>query len=543
MASGVILPLLVCFACGAGANGGATSRVLTEQVAELKQLVDSQQQRIRALSESADAPSLYGSPRDYTEEEKLGGALTHIWLVVCGALVVMTHMGFAMLHAGLCRMKNAQTVMINSLMSVCVATLAWWIFGFTFAFGLDSYDADGYKKNTFAGGFESSFGLGFMSTRDDGQQDPRFDMHTGSSPMALWFFQWALCTVAVHIASAGVAERANPFAYAIYAFVLALVIYPILAAWTWGKGWLSGPDVGTSFFDFAGGGVIHMTGGLGALVGAAIIKPRTGRWEDQETAGQRIKEYQVLFDPHSMPLVVLGTMVIWFGMYGLHCGATLSMNSIEKGYLAAYVAMNTSISAAAGGLTVFFIRLAMTKKFEITYMCNGILGGLAGIAAGCGNVESGTAFLIGIVSGLCFLGASYLLKVVKVDDPTDSFAVHGACGAWGLLAAGLFDWGKGFDFIGAWAGFKCVADSDGNCKTGMGGSLFGMNVLEILMVALWVVVLSLIVLFPLKLLNLLRADAPENEKLGIDDEKHVPKQPYNYEEGDKLAKPLKEDQI
>merc|ERR1719282_1200837 len=385
-------------------------------------------------------------------------------------------MGFAMLQSGFCRMRNAQTVLLNNLMTICVGTLAWWVFGFTFAFGQDSYDSDGYKKNGFAGGFESAFGLGFMSTRDDGQQEPRYDASTSSSPMALWFFQWALCSVTVAIANAGVAERANPWIYAIYTFCLAAFIYPIVVAWTWGKGWLYGPDLDAPFMDRGGGGIIHVTGGIAALVGAFVIGPRTDKWTQQETAGKRINEYEPNFDPHSVPLLVLGTIIIWFGMYGLNSGATLTMNSAEKGFLAGQIAMNTTISAGTGGLVVYLIRLATTKKHDVPYLCKGVLGGLVAIAAPCSNIESGSAFAVGILSGFVFLGASNLLKVAKVDDPVDAFAVHGACGIWGVLAAGLFDWGKGFDYASAWSGFKCIKDGDA-CKDGIGGSLFLSNLL------------------------------------------------------------------
>jgi len=286
--------------------------------------------------------------------------------------------------------------------------------------------------------------------------------------------------------------------------------------------------------DRAGGAIIHMTGGLAALVGAFVIGPRTNRWNEQESAGQRIKEYEKNFDPHSVPLLVLGTFIIWFGMYGLNCGSTLMMNSAEKGFLAAQIAMNTTISAAFGGLVVYLIRLALTKKHDVPYLCNGILAGLVAIAAPCSNVEYGSACAIGIISGFIYLGVSAFMKSSKIDDPVDAFAVHGACGIWGVLAAGLFDWGKGFDYISAWSGFKCFGDG-GDCKGGIGGFLFLRNITEIISIMGWVFILSLLILFPLKLLGILRCKE-EGEEDGTDKALHYPKQAYNYEEEKEAVK-------
>merc|ERR1719454_298496 len=113
--------------------------------------------------------------------------------------------------------------------------------------------------------------------------------------------------------------------------------------------------------------------------------------------------------------------------------------------MAAQVAMNTTIAGATGGLVVFTLRLAMLRKYDIGGFCNGILAGLVSITAGCGNVEVGPAFVIAVIGGLLYQGASVLLRKIKVDDPIDAFPVHGACGAWGTIAAALFDWGEGFD--------------------------------------------------------------------------------------------------
>merc|ERR1719453_325351 len=164
--------------------------------------------------------------------------------------------------------------------------------------------------------------------------------------------------------------------------------------------------------DFAGSGIVHMTGGVGALIGAIAAGPRKGRFDDPDSDE---------FYAHSVPLVVLGTFILWFGWYGFNCGSTLGLSDATTGALAAQVAMNTTLAAATGGLSVFIVRFALTKKYDVTGFCSGILAGLVSITAPCGNVESGSAFGIGLIGGVIFVLTSKLLKKLKIDDPLDAF--------------------------------------------------------------------------------------------------------------------------
>merc|ERR1712048_993822 len=169
--------------------------------------------------------------------------------------------------------------------------------------------------------------------------------------------------------------------------------------------------------DFAGSGVVHMTGGVGALMGATIVGPRDGRWDPTRASE---------FDPHSLPLIVIGTFILWFGWYGFNCGSTLSMHTKATGAQAAHVAMNTTIAAAVGGLAVLVIRAVMWKKttgkikYDLGGMCNGILAGLVAITAGCATVETGSALVIGIIGAFCYSGVSSLMQKVGIDDPLDA---------------------------------------------------------------------------------------------------------------------------
>eukprot|EP00930_Biecheleria_cincta_P009284 TRINITY_DN1109_c0_g1_i1.p1 TRINITY_DN1109_c0_g1~~TRINITY_DN1109_c0_g1_i1.p1 ORF type:complete len:544 (-),score=95.97 TRINITY_DN1109_c0_g1_i1:392-2023(-) len=442
--------------------------------------------------------------RAFTDIENLQQALDHTWFILCGAMVMFMQAGFAMVESGCCRAKNVQNILLKNLTDVCVGTLGWWMSGWAFAYGGPM--VDGYLENGFIG-TDQFFGAGFMSTPKAGMIEP-----TGA--IKSWFFQWAFCGAAATIVSGGVAERVNFPGYCIFSFVMTAFIYPVCVAWTWGYGFLAKDISDVGYMDFAGSGVVHMTGGVGALVGAIIAGPRMGRFDNPDA-----------FNPHSLPLIVLGTFILWFGWYGFNCGSTLGMTTAAKGMMAAQVAMNTTIAGATGGLTVFTLRLALLKKYDIGGFCNGILAGLVSITAPCGNVEVGPAFVIALIGGFLYQGASALLRKVKVDDPIDAFAVHGVCGAWGTLAAALFDWGDGFDLYHGWSGFACAQDASGVCLKGAWGGGMAANVVEVLAIASWVAAWSTIIFLPLRLANFLRAsDSVQQE--GFDAAKHSPSKAY-----------------
>jgi Amt family ammonium transporter len=274
-------------------------------------------------------------------------------------------------------------------------------------------------------------------------------------------------------------------------------------------------DVG--YMDFAGSGVVHMAGGVAALVGAIISGPRAGRFE----AGRADE-----FDPHSLPLIVLGTMILWFGWYGFNCGSTLEMHDASTGMMAAQVAMNTTIAAATGGLTVFIIRLNRLHKYDIGGFCNGILAGLVSITAGCGNVTCISAFVIAVLGGMLYDGASNLMKTLKIDDPIDAFAVHGACGAWGTLMCAMLDWGLNTNTYHGWDGFTCKKAADGSClEKNVRGQGIAANIVEVLAIAIWVAAWSTVIFLPLRLSGMLRAtDGVQLQ--GMDQAKHSPSKAY-----------------
>jgi len=342
----------------------------------------------------------------------------------------------------------------------------------------------------------------------------------GGGQAYMWFFQWAFCTAAASIVSGGIAERVKFPGYMLFSFLMSSFIYPVVVCSTWGYGWLEtfkrdkdgNPIAG--YIDFAGSGVVHLCGGIGALAGAIVVGKRKGRFEPDK---------EVEFAPHSQPLIVLGTFILWFGWCGFNSGSTLGLSDSGTALVAAHVMMNTTLSAATGGLAVFILTFALTRKYDCAALCNGILAGLVSITAGCSNVESGSAVVIGALGAIVFTASSMLVKKVKVDDPVDAFSVHGACGIWGCLAAALFDFGHGMEKHHGWGGFSATSwTEDGETKYMSTSDALAANVCEFLFVIAWSGGLCLILFGALRAAKLLRI-SEEEEEAGMDGECASPK--------------------
>ncbi|CAE7943691.1 AMT1-1 [Symbiodinium sp. KB8] len=447
---------------------------------------------------------------DVSRRLQTSGWVTRTEFNTAVAALQSTDYRFAMLETGSCRVKNASNVLMKNLVNVCIGTLGWWVFGWAFAYGSQGTPANGFI------GTDGFFGIGFYTIdATTGVISPlaSCDADGCQSTMLSWFFQWAFCTAGATIVSGGVAERVKSPTYALYAFFMASFIYPIIVAWSWGGGFLA-TITSVGYMDFAGSGVVHLTGGVSALAGTVVLGPRKGRFDNPEE-----------FECHNLPLVVLGTFALWFGWYGFNPGSTLGMHDGATGALAAQVAMNTTLAAATGGITVFLLRYLITKKYDVGGLCNGILAGLVSITAGCGNVECGSAFAIGLVGAFVYQGSSMLLQKLKIDDPVDASPVHGFCGIWGVLAAGFLDWGKGIDQYHGWSGWGCVTEGTA-CKTGLGGDAIGAQFALIAMVILWSGSLSTIAFLILKLTGLLRI-SEDVEAVGIDEKSHSPPKAYS----------------
>merc|ERR1712014_422530 len=229
--------------------------------------------------------------------------------------------------------------------------------------------------------------------------------------------------------------------------------------------------------DFAGSGIVHMVGGVGALCGAVVVGPRLGRFDDSVD--------QDRFAPHNIPFTVLGTFCLWFGWYGFNPGSTLAMHDQDTAFQAGLVAVNTTLAPCAAGLIVFALRARVVepRALDVCGFCNGILAGLVSITAPCAVVKSFESIIIGLMGGVVYTAVSALMKKLRVDDVVDAVAVHGACGFWGIMAIGLF----------------------GSPDIGMGGNgvLYGgdqlwTQLIAAVLIIVWTASLSLMVFVPLR---------------------------------------------
>jgi Amt family ammonium transporter len=236
---------------------------------------------------------------------------------------------------------------------------------------------------------------------------------------------------AATIPTGAMAERFKFSAFVAYGFMMCGILYPLYANWVWGGGWLSA--LGTNFglghghVDFAGSSVVHMTGGVAALAGALVLGPRIGKFNKDGSPNP--------IPGHHIPMAIVGTLILAFGWFGFNTGSTLAASDLRIGV----VAVNTMLASAAGGFFAMTVMWFKYGKPDLTMSANGLLAGLVGITAPCAFVSPGCAVLIGGLSGaLCCGSIFFVERTLKIDDPVGAISVHGVCGAWGVLALGLF---------------------------------------------------------------------------------------------------------
>ncbi len=334
--------------------------------------------------------------------------LNYVWTLVAACLVFFMQAGFAMVESGFTRAKSAVNIMMKNLMDFSMGSIAFWAIGFGIMFGTSStgwFGTDGF----FLSGWEGP----------DGDQ----------WVLAFWMFQCVFAATAATIVSGAVAERTKFTGYLIYSVVLCAFIYPIFGSWAWGSllngnGWLEG----MGFIDFAGSTVVHSIGGWAALAGAIVLGPRIGKYG---------KNGEVRAIPgHNIPMAAIGVFILWLGWFGFNPGSTTTGDSSI-----AMIFVTTNLSAAAGSIFAMFTSWIMFKKPDIGMSLNGALAGLVGITAGCANVSPGSAIIIGAISGVLVVLSVVTIDKMHIDDPVGAVSVHGVCGAWGTLAAGLFNMG------------------------------------------------------------------------------------------------------
>ena len=324
-----------------------------------------------------------------------------IWFLIGAALVFWMQAGFAMVETGFTRAKNAGNIIMKNLMDFCIGTVMFILIGFSLLLGEDF--------------------LGFIGK-------PGFDIFTSYSnfDFSNFVFNLVFCATTATIVSGAMAERTKFLSYCIYSAVISALIYPIEAHWIWGGGWLA--QLG--FHDFAGSCAIHMVGGISALIGAAMLGPRIGKFTKDKSG--KITKVNA-FPGHNLPIGALGVFILWFGWYGFNGAAC------KTGDQLASVFLTTTVAPAVATVVCMIFTWIKYGKPDVSMCLNASLAGLVAITAPCDVTDCLGAIIIGFVSGLLVCFGVWLLDYkLHVDDPVGAVAVHMMNGIWGTIAVGLF---------------------------------------------------------------------------------------------------------
>jgi ammonium transporter, Amt family len=333
-------------------------------------------------------------------------AVDTVWVIVAAVFVLFMQAGFLLLEIGFSRQKNVGTVVPKVLANLSIAALCYWAVGFALAFGG-------------AGWFAGTHGT-FLGTTN-GDLFPAMAFSDAVVP-AKFFFQFVFCAVSLAIVWGTTLERIKFGAYLIYAVVFSSVIYPIISHWIFGGGWL---QASFGMQDFAGSTVVHLMGATGAFAALLLLGPRQGKYGSDGKPN--------VIPGHSMPLVGLGVIVLWFGWFGFNPGSTLQ----AVGGRFAEVVVVTNLAAAAGVLGAMATIYLVTRTFDIGMTGNGAIAALVAITAPSGYVEFWAAPIIGFVAGIIVVVGVILIDR-RLDDPVGALSSHGLAGIWGTLACGLF---------------------------------------------------------------------------------------------------------
>ena len=394
-----------------------------------------------------------------------------VWFLIGAALVFWMQAGFAMVEAGFTRAKNTGNIIMKNLMDFCIGTVVFILIGFSLLLGEDLVGLIG---------------------------KPGFDIFTSYADFnwSNFVFNLVFCATTATIVSGAMAERTKFLSYCIYSAVISALIYPIEAHWIWGGGWLS--QLG--FHDFAGSCAIHMVGGISALIGAALLGPRIGKYTKDES-GKIIKVNA--FPGHNITIGALGVFILWLGWYGFNGAAATSVEQLGS------IFVTTTIAPAIATVVCMIFTWIKYGKPDVSMCLNASLAGLVAITAGCDVTDAFGAIVIGAVSGVLVVFGVWLLDYkLRVDNPVGAVAVHCLNGIWGTLAVGLF----------------ATTSAPGNDSyTGLfyggGFHLFGLQLLGFVSVAAWTAVTITITFLIIKATVGLRV-TEEEEIVGLDPTEH-----------------------
>ncbi len=417
--------------------------------------------------------------------EEIMSAITNevygVWFLIGAAFVFWMQAGFAMVETGFTRAKNAGNILMKNLMDFCIGTVMFILIGFGLFLGEDL--------------------LGIIGK-------PGFDIFTDYAHFdwSNFVFNLVFCATTATIVSGAMAERTRFLSYCVYSAVISAVIYPIEAHWTWGGGFLA--QMG--FHDFAGSNCIHMVGGICALIGAAMVGPRIGKFVKDKSG--KITKVNA-FPGHNLPIGCLGVFILWLGWYGFNGAAATSIEEMGSVFVA------TTIAPSVATVVAMIFTWVKYGKPDVSMCLNASLAGLVAITAPCDVCDALGATIIGLVSGLLVVFGVWLLDYkLRIDDPVGAVAVHFMNGIWGTIAVGLFATDSAPAFARAISGGANQIAGKGLFYGGgfrqLGIQLFGM-----LCTAAWTAVTIIIAFLVIKKIFGLRV-SEEEEITGLDVTEH-----------------------
>ncbi len=392
---------------------------------------------LAALNSSALAQELSVEERLAALEGQGSAYVDNSYLFLIGGLIVMLMAaGFLCLEAGLVRSKNAAMQSMKNVALFSVAGLMFWLVGYNMAYPSSTMFSGllGTTPGPWNGGDVSAAG------------------EAGYAPASDWFFQMVFVATAASIVSGTVAERVKLWPFLIFTAILTAFIYPIVASWEWGGGYL---DTVHGFSDFAGSTLVHSTGGWAALVGAIIIGPRAGKY-----FGKQVNP----MPGSNIPLAALGTFILWFGWFGFNGASQLAAGTISDINAVAVIFANTNMAAVGGVLGAMFLTAILYKgKVDATMVFNGAIGGLVSITAEPLMPSMGLSVVIGAIGGVLVVLTVPLLDKLKIDDVVGAIPAHLVCGIWGTMIVPLSN--TDASFVGQFVGvaltgiFVCIASA------------------------------------------------------------------------------------
>ncbi len=341
------------------------------------------------------APAIAGA-------QEIDGADT-AWILTSTALVLfMTIPGLSLFYAGLVRVKNVLSVLMQCFALTCLMSLVWFAIGYTLAFG-----SDGVEQGPWIGDLGNLFFAGMT-----------IDSVNGTVPASLFaIFQMTFAIITPALIVGGFAERMRFSAMLLFSTLWLIAVYAPVCHWVWGGGWLGAMGLQ----DFAGGTVVHITAAVAALVAAVSMGPRRGFGS-------------VAMPPHNLTLTVAGAGMLWVGWFGFNAGSAVAADNS-----AAMAMLVTHLSAASGSLAWMTMEWIRHGKPSVLGIVTGMVAGLGTITPASGSVGPAAAVVIGLSAGsICYFATNYLKNVLKVDDSLDVFPVHGVGGMLGTLLAGVF---------------------------------------------------------------------------------------------------------